>query len=76
MHKTFKREIALVLLVWLAYVVETKDVNVIEALVWPIFGFAAAAFGLDALSKQLQQPSRRADRRRPEHSGEWTGGQD
>lgn len=51
--KTFKREIAVALLLWLVYVVEVKDVSVIEVLVWPIFAFLGAAFGLDAWGKQL-----------------------
>lgn len=53
--KTFKRELAVVLLVWLMYVVEVKDVSIIEVLVWPIFAFAGAAFGFDSFSKQLSR---------------------
>lgn len=45
--KTYKREIAVALLVWLAYVVEMKDANIVEVLVWPVFTFVALAFGLD-----------------------------
>ena len=52
-RKTFKREIAVALLLWLAYVVEVKDVSIVEVLVWPIFAFLGAAFGLDAWGKQL-----------------------
>jgi hypothetical protein len=37
--------------VWLAYIVETKDVNTIEILVWPIFSFGALAFGMDWFGK-------------------------
>jgi hypothetical protein len=44
--KTFKRELAVVLLLWLMYVVETKDASTIEILVWPVFTFAALSFGL------------------------------
>tara|TARA_R100001594_G_scaffold129838_1_gene168627 strand:+ start:108 stop:305 length:198 start_codon:yes stop_codon:yes gene_type:complete len=51
--KTYKREVASVLLLGLAYVVYTGDVEMVNALVWPILGFAAGAFGLDAL-KQLR----------------------
>jgi len=75
--KTFKREIAVALLLWLVYVVEVKDVSVIEVLVWPIFAFLGAAFGLDAYSKQLQQqPTEPTDRRGSEGSSEYTGGED
>lgn len=54
--KTYKREAAVVLLLWFGYLVEFHDVKVVEIVVWPIFGFAAAAFGLDAYSKQLRPP--------------------
>jgi hypothetical protein len=49
--KTYKRELAVALLVWLVYVVETKDASTIEILVWPVFTFAALAFGLDWFGK-------------------------
>jgi hypothetical protein len=55
MKKTYKRELAIILLIWLAYVVEVKDVSIIEVLVWPIFAFVGAAFGFDAYSKQLHE---------------------
>ena len=54
--KTFKRELAIALIVWLVYIVEVKDVHIIEILVWPIFSYVTAAFGLDAYGK-LQQGS-------------------
>jgi hypothetical protein len=49
--KTYKRELAVVLLIWLMYVVETKDASTIEILVWPVFTFAALAFGMDWFGK-------------------------
>jgi hypothetical protein len=64
--KTYKREIAVALLVWLAYVVEIKDVSLVEVLVWPIFTFAALAFGLDWFGKSssgMQQPTNEAPNR-------------
>lgn len=64
-QKTFKREIAIALLLWLVYVVEVKDVAIVEVLVWPIFAFLGAAFGLDAYSKQLQQSPKPPDGRGP-----------
>ena len=45
--KTYKRELAVLLILWLVYIVEVKDVQIIEILVWPVFSFAAAAFGFD-----------------------------
>lgn len=55
--KTYKRELAVALLIWLIYVVEVKDANIVEILVWPIFAFVGAAFGFDAYSKQLWNKS-------------------
>ena len=73
--KTYKRELAVALLVWLVYVVEVKDANIVEILVWPVFSFAAAAFGFDAYGK-LQRSLKSPDRWRSEHSSERTGGED
>lgn len=49
--KTYKRELAVALLVWLAYVVEVKEPSLVEILVWPVFTFAALSFGLDWFGK-------------------------
>ena len=72
--KTYKRELAVALLLWLVYIVEVKDDTLVEILVWPVFSFAAAAFGFDQYSK-LQQTTKSSDRR---HSGssQRTGGED
>lgn len=51
--KTYKRELAVALFVWLGYIVETKDGALVETLAWLVFAFGAAAFGLDAAAKQL-----------------------
>lgn len=65
--KTYKRELAVVLLLWLAYVVEVKEPNVVEVLVWPVFTFAALSFGLDWYgkgdSKNMPSLRRREDSR-------------
>ena len=62
--KTFKREVAVALLLWLVYLVEVKDTALVEVLVWPIFSFAAAAFGFDQYSKlQQSKPPGVPDRR-------------
>ena len=63
-EKTFKREVAVAMLIWLAYLVETKDVPTLEILIWPIFAWSAAAFGFDAYGKlqhSLGSSSRRRD---------------
>ena len=70
--KTFKREIAVVLLLWLVYLVETKDIDVVEILVWPVFSFAAAAFGFDAYGKLQQGSTKSTDRGRSERSSQHT----
>lgn len=82
--KTYKRELAVVLLMWLAYVVETKDASTIEVIAWPVFTFAALSFGLDWFGKSggvWGQPSVSTDRRRsqrssehPDREGELSGG--
>lgn len=54
--KSYKREVAVALLIWLAYVTEVKDVNTLEVLIWPVFGFVTGAFGLDAYAKQVKKP--------------------
>lgn len=73
--KTYKREVAILLFVWLAYLVETKDVNIIEILVWPVFTFSALAFGMDWFGKSggvRGQPSQSIDGRWAERSSEYT----
>lgn len=75
--KTFKRELAVALLIWLGYVVEVKDVQIVEVLVWPIFAFVGAAFGFDAYSKQLWDKSSESfDRRGSERSSEYPSRED
>lgn len=54
MSKTFKREIAIALLIGLGYVVYIDDIEMVKVLVWPVFSFAAAAFGLDSYAKQVK----------------------
>ena len=74
--KTYKRELAVILLVWLMYVVEVKDATIVEILVWPVFSFAAAAFGFDQYAKLQQGSSKSSNRRGTERSSEYTGGED
>jgi len=71
--KTYKREVAIALLLWLVYIVEVKDAALVEVLVWPVFSFAAAAFGFDQYSKlQQSKPTQSSDRRGTERSSEYT----
>ena len=50
--KTYKREVAGVLLAGLGGIVFIGDIAMVQVLVWPIMGFAAAAFGMDSLASQ------------------------
>jgi hypothetical protein len=74
--KTLKRELAVALLIWLIYIVEVKDESIVEVLVWPIFTFVTAAFGLDQYSKLQQKSSRPSDGRGNQRGGEHPTGQD
>lgn len=74
--KTFKRELAVALLIWLVYIVEVKDESIIEVLVWPIFTFVTAAFGLDQYSKLQHKPPQSSHRGRSERSSEHPSGED
>ena len=67
MKRTFKREVAVALLVFLGYVVETKGPEIVELLVWPTFTFAALAFGLDWGYKQLRHPYLRGSEHSSQH---------
>jgi hypothetical protein len=74
--KTFKRELAVALLIWLVYIVEVKDDAIIEVLVWPIFTFVTAAFGLDQYSKLQQGSSGPFSGGRNQRSSEHPSGED
>lgn len=74
--KTYKRELAVILLLWLMYVVEVKDAIIVEILVWPVFSFAAAAFGFDQYAKLQQRSTKSPDGGRTQRSSEYTGGED
>lgn len=76
--KTYKREIAALLLVWLIYLVETKPVEVIEVVVFPIFTFSALAFGLQWYSPNggLLGSTRPSNRRGSERSSQYSNRED
>ncbi len=77
--KTYKREVAIALLIWLAYVVEVKDANIVEILVWPIFTFVALSFGIDWWGKSgnsvWQSPNEASDGGRPKRSSKHPSGE-
>jgi len=74
--KTYKRELAVVLVVWLAYVVETKDAEIIGMLVWPVFTYMALAFGVDWWGKSGGMRKDTPVGGRSERSGQHSGGKD
>lgn len=74
--KTFKRELAIALIVWLVYIVEVKDVQIIEILVWPIFSYVTAAFGLDAYGKLRQGSTKPSHGRGTERSSKRSSRED
>jgi hypothetical protein len=78
-NKTYKRELAIALLIWFGYLVEVKDIELVEILVWPVFTYSALAFGIDWWGKSgggMQQSSGPTYGRRGEHSGQRTGGEE
>ena len=52
-EKTYKRETAGFILLFLGYVVLTDDIEMVKVLVWPAITFAGACFGFDSYTKQL-----------------------
>lgn len=55
--KTYKREVAIALLLGMAYVVSTGDVGMVQAIIWPVFAFVMGAFGMDSYAKQVKDGS-------------------
>ena len=77
--KTYKREVAFLLFVWLVYLVETKEPELVRILTFPIFTFGALSFGLQWYSPNgglLGQPSQFSDRRWSQRSSQRTGWED
>lgn len=51
--KTWKREVAILLLLWLVYLSIFGSIEVLSLVVWPVFAFAVGAFGIDEYSKNI-----------------------
>lgn len=49
--KTFKREVAFLILCWLVYLSLFGEVAALELVVWPSFVFISGAYGIDAYFK-------------------------
>lgn len=55
--KTYKREVGMVLLVYIMVLGWFGDFRVLEVLAWPFVVFALGAFGIDSYAKQMNKPS-------------------
>src|SRR6056297_1867347 len=78
-QKTWKREVALILQALFWYVVFTKEVNLVEALIYPVFTYTALAYGMEWASRSgvvLGKPTGPVDRGRPERSCECSSRED
>lgn len=53
--KTWKRELAIALLVFWGYVVIQGDSSMVEAITFPVFIYALGAFGMDSYAKQVSK---------------------
>lgn len=51
-QKTYKREVSILLLVFLCYLAFIGSVEVLQVLIWPFMLFIGASFGMDWASKQ------------------------
>ena len=51
--KTYKRETAWLILLWVVYLSIWGNINALTIVVYPAFGFILAAFGFDWYGKQL-----------------------
>jgi len=78
--KTYKRELAFLLFVWLVYLVETKEPEVVKVLSFPIFTYIALAMGMSWYSPNgglLRQSSQSSyGNPRSQYSSQRTGWED
>lgn len=51
--KTWKRELAVILLMFWSYIVLSGNVPMVEAITFPIFIYVLGAFGMDSYAKQV-----------------------
>lgn len=60
MAKTFKREVAIAILLYLFYLGIYGDPIIVEAVVWPFMLYVGAAFGMDWARSQLNEVNKGA----------------
>jgi len=59
--KTYKREVAVMLLVYLSYLGLYGRIEALEVLAWPFMLFVGASFGMEWASKQTDLVIKRKD---------------
>jgi hypothetical protein len=59
--KTYKREVAVMLLVYLGYLGLYGRIEALEVLAWPFMLFVGASFGMEWASKQTDLVIKRKD---------------
>lgn len=58
MGKTYKRELAIVIVLFLFYLCIFGDPQVVEMVVWPFMLYVGAAFGMEWARSQLSEASK------------------
>ena len=53
--KTWKRELAVALLVFWGYIITKGDVSMADAITMPVFLYVMAAFGMDSYARQVKK---------------------
>jgi hypothetical protein len=71
--KSWKRETAVALFLWLGYLVETKEPELVQILAFPVFTFGALSFGLSWYSPnggmlKPPRPTQGVNQRSSQHS--------
>lgn len=51
--KTYKRELSVLLLIYLMYLGYIDNYRILEIMVWPFMLFVGGAFGLESYSRQI-----------------------
>ena len=51
-NKTYKREVAVGLVIWLIWLAEAGNIAALTVVAWPVFLFLGAAYGMEWASKQ------------------------
>lgn len=66
MTKTYKRETAWALIIWAIYISVFGSVEALTVMIWPVFLFVGAAYGMDWASKQTDIVKKAEERTKSE----------